>query len=268
MELVRAANPKEDEESIQYLTQVLLEMRAMMSKHSLIPCVRTKYTRVALQSPSNNKLRVTIDRDITIINERCVRDNDSSSWCIEDNETIPVNAQVNLPYCIFEVKVVGVDGSPPFVMELEDTGTIIEAKKFSKYLSGASIFNVDKVKTLPWWASDEAFESLFIINTGRGSTAQFGSTSVSTASAHQGKCANEAFDCNKTAEASSYRLVNRELLNENATRSSSMTSSIKLSDESPLSHHDMVGSTTSILKRRKKKKRSIASRTPPRVEPR
>ena len=154
--IVRVANPKESEDSLRDLAKLLLDMRNLILKKKLTPCVRTKYNRVALQSSKNNNLRLTIDRNITMINERC--EGSGSSWCLEDDESIPVDALVRMPYCVFEVKVSGGE-TPPFVASLENSHSIVEAKKFSKFLSGASLFNA--VQTLPWWADDEAFVPLF-----------------------------------------------------------------------------------------------------------
>merc|ERR1711862_184831 len=101
-----------------------------------------------------------------IINERSARS--SSSWyrrlLLED--TIPEKDIIQLPYCIYEVKIANHNNfdqtkKPNFVTELEECNAIIEAKKFSKYLSGASIFHTDKVQTLPWWASDTNFIPLY-----------------------------------------------------------------------------------------------------------
>lgn len=154
--IVRVANSKESEDSLIDLAKLLLDMRNLILKKKLTPCVRTKYNRVALQSSKNNNLRLTIDRNITMINERC--EGSGSSWCLEDDESIPVDALVRMPYCVFEVKVSGGE-IPPFVASLENSHSIVEAKKFSKFLSGASVFNA--VQTLPWWADDEAFVPLF-----------------------------------------------------------------------------------------------------------
>ncbi|KAL7482840.1 hypothetical protein ACHAW6_008500 [Cyclotella cf. meneghiniana] len=158
-DIVRISNPSESKESMLKLTRVLLQIRKLVCKYKLTPCVRTKYNRFALQSASNNKLRLTIDRNITMINERA-RNDTSKSWCLEDGDTIPHNPVVMMPYCIFEVKVAGAD-RPSFITGLEESGVIVKAKKFSKFLSGASIFSTTKVKTLPWWASDDAFAPLF-----------------------------------------------------------------------------------------------------------
>lgn len=158
--LVRRANPSEDAEDIADLANLLLKIRALVCKFRLVPTVRTKYTRVALQSAMTNRCRLTIDRDITVINERCV--SSSKSWCIADDDVVPEEGTVKLPYCVYEVKVAdSMEGPPAFVANLEEAMAIVEAKKFSKFLSGASVFNSDKVAMLPWWAEEPAFASLY-----------------------------------------------------------------------------------------------------------
>ena len=156
--LVRLANRTDDDELINDLSELLLRMRDLICKLQLSPSVRTCYTRIALQSTSTNKVRFTIDRDIQVINER---PSPSKSWCLNDEDTINSACVIQLPYCVFEVKVSGEDGAPSSIAELKDYGVIVEARKFSKFLSGASLFNSNTVDRLPWWASDGAFAPLY-----------------------------------------------------------------------------------------------------------
>mmetsp|Transcript_19641 Transcript_19641/g.32197 ORF Transcript_19641/g.32197 Transcript_19641/m.32197 type:complete len:1073 (-) Transcript_19641:9-3227(-) len=159
--MVQKANPSEDEKSMQKLAILLLKMRATIVKFKLTACVRTKYTRVALQSSSSNACRLTFDRDLMVINERGAAPSSSNSWCLEDHDTLSQHDIVKIPYNVYEVKIAGEDGKPNFVTELEDSRAIVEAKKFSKFLSGASLFNAGKVETLPWWSDEEAFAPLY-----------------------------------------------------------------------------------------------------------
>ena len=102
-ELVKTASPNDKEDSIKEAAALLLEIRALICKYKLKPCVRTKYTRCAFQSASNNNLRLTIDRDITVIDEtRAVY---GESWCLDDESVVPIDAIVKVPYGVFEVKV-------------------------------------------------------------------------------------------------------------------------------------------------------------------
>ena len=159
--IVQKANPTESEESIQKLAKLLLKMRATIVRFKLTACVRTKYTRVALQSSSSNACRLTFDRDLMVINERGAAPSSTKSWCLEDHDTLSHLDVVKVPYNVYEVKIAGEDGKPNFVTELEDSQAIVEAKKFSKFLSGASIFNTDKVSTLPWWSDEEKFAPIY-----------------------------------------------------------------------------------------------------------
>lgn len=159
--LVQKANSTEDEKSIRKLAKLLLKMRATIVKFELTACVRTKYTRVALQSSSSNSCRLTFDRDLMVINERGAGPSSSKSWCLEDHDTLSQLDIVKVPYNVYEVKIAGEDGKANFVAELEDSQAIVEAKKFSKFLSGASIFNADLVATLPWWSNEEKFMPLY-----------------------------------------------------------------------------------------------------------
>ena len=156
--LVIEASPDDNEAEIEASTALLLEIRALFCRLELRPCVRTSYTRAAFQSSKNNELRLTIDRDITVIDETSVRN--EGSWCIEDNDNVPIQSFLKVPYSVFEVKVSGGLG-PIFLEELQESNAIVEAPKFSKFLTGASLHNANKVNMLPWWAEDPLFEPIF-----------------------------------------------------------------------------------------------------------
>jgi len=160
MKIVQKANPHEEMKNVNELTKLVLKIKKLILKHKLTPCVRTKYTRAAFQSSQNNKFRFTIDKDVTVVNERA----SSSSWCLDDITPTQKSHVVKLPYCVYEVKVSVEDNDnmkPIFVTDLENDKVITEAKKFSKFLSGASIFNADTVGPLPWWALDTAFLPIY-----------------------------------------------------------------------------------------------------------
>ena len=136
------------QEEVNTATELLLEIRRLFCKLKLKPCVRTSYIRAAFQSPDNNDLRLTIDRDITVIDERRAyedrRKNGGSSWCIGDNDVVPIGAFIKVPYSVFEVKVAG-NENPPFVERLLKSDAIVETSKFSKFLTGVSLHNVNEV---------------------------------------------------------------------------------------------------------------------------
>jgi uncharacterized membrane protein YidH (DUF202 family) len=263
IELVRLANRTEEEELIDEQADLLLRMRELILKLDLNPCVRTRYNRIALQSTSSNNTRLTIDRDIRIINERAVTTSSiKKSWCLDDEETIPRDAVVNLPYCIFEVKVATSEGQPRFVAELEASGAIVEAKKFSKFLSGASIFNADVVKTLPWWAPDDAFAPLY--NRSRGSTradpSDEGSAASGTLSSSTIIEEAERRPLKAAISTISKKSSGDRILSNTATETLPKSGLFKRPTRSKLGAKPL---STSIAKGQ----RNIAPRAPPRVEP-
>ena len=95
IQLVREASPDDKDEDIAAAAALLKEIRSIVCKFNLRPCVRTKYNRAAFQSSKNNNLRLTIDRDITVIDETC-NDPDGGSWCLDERSVVPINAIVKV----------------------------------------------------------------------------------------------------------------------------------------------------------------------------
>lgn len=152
--VVEAATPEMTKEEIEASTALLVEIRALICELGLKPLVRTSYTRAAFQCPKNNNLRMTIDRDITVVDEKMARrrriknDKNNKSWCIEDNDVVPIQAFAKVPYGVFEVKVASGE-SPELVEDLERSVAIVEVPKFSKFLTGASLHNPILVVSIP-----------------------------------------------------------------------------------------------------------------------
>jgi len=164
--VAEAATPEMTKEEKDAATALLVEIRALVCELKLKPCVRTSYTRAAFQCPKNNNLRMTIDRDITVVDEKMARrhrnknNKNNKSWCIEDNDVVPIEAFAKVPYGVFEVKVASGE-SPDLVEDLERSVAIVEVPKFSKFLTGASLHNSNLIETLPWWSKDELFAPMY-----------------------------------------------------------------------------------------------------------
>ena len=169
--LVHSANPGLEESDIEQSAGLLLAMHDLVQKHGLRPCVRSKYKRVAFQSSASNKLRITVDRDICLIDERGTR---HGHWSLDDS-AITDAIMIQSPFDILEVKLAGSE-APTSIDTLLTDGVIHEAAKFSKFLTGASAFN--KVDMLPYWAEHRTFAPLLTNDIGgRASSKVCGSTS-------------------------------------------------------------------------------------------
>jgi uncharacterized membrane protein YidH (DUF202 family) len=154
--VVRAANPELKGDHLEKAIDLILTMHKLVLKHDLRPCVGTKYQRVAFQSPESNKLRLTVDRNITLIDETSTP---PGEWCLADSD-IKDNVVIQVPYNVFEVKLAGSE-APESIESLLRQDIIEEAPKFSKFLTGAAAFNPTKVNLLPYWAEHKAFALLF-----------------------------------------------------------------------------------------------------------
>jgi uncharacterized membrane protein YidH (DUF202 family) len=154
--IVSAANPKLSGHEFNKATGLLVTMHDLVVRLDLRPCVRSTYRRVAFQAPANNKLRLTVDRNIMVIDESTTL---PGQWCLDDTE-ITEEIMARVPFDVFEVKLAG-SSMPPSMQTLLHDGTIIEAPKFSKFLTGAAKYNISRLEILPHWAEYEGFRQLF-----------------------------------------------------------------------------------------------------------
>lgn len=153
-----AACPTLDESSLQRAADRLLRMHELVVRHSLRSCVRTCYLRAAFQQSSSNSLRLTIDRNVTMVDESKTT---LGSWCLPEDAVIENTMATRVPFVILEVKIASDDDGLPIAENLEQRGVIQEAAKFSKFLTGCAAFNMDKVDVLPYWAEHPGFAPVF-----------------------------------------------------------------------------------------------------------
>jgi uncharacterized membrane protein YidH (DUF202 family) len=109
-------------------------------------------------SIGSSDLRLTLDRNVTLVNERIPRSSSIRAWCLSDAQAQDAQATV-VPFNVFEVKLAGNDAMPTGLANAMNDNTIQVATKFSKFLTGAAAFNA--VPVLPYWAAHPAFYSFF-----------------------------------------------------------------------------------------------------------
>jgi SPX domain protein involved in polyphosphate accumulation/uncharacterized membrane protein YidH (DUF202 family) len=186
--IVSEASPSYTAQKTEDAAKCLLLMHEMVVQLQLRPCLRTVYKRVAFQSSKSNSLRFTVDKKVTVINERRYVSDDESSWCFPDNFAISSADLDCFPFAVMEVKLA--EGDMPSVIEaLEQDKSIIRAEKFSKFLTGAATFNLAKLKKLPYWADHPNFARLFqsrcLDNSSSSHESLTSYTSISTSSSKE-----------------------------------------------------------------------------------
>lgn len=175
LEILKAALPAAGLEKLKQDTDLLLRMHKLVITRNLRPCVRSVYQRLAFQSSESNALRLTIDRNVTLVDERLTTDGD---WCLSD---ISSASKVVVPFAVFEVKLAGSE-MPSNIQGLIDQSVVVEAEKFSKFLTGAAAFNRNAIRTLPYWASHPAFVRCFGESSGTALEKGISGTSTDTSS--------------------------------------------------------------------------------------
>ncbi|KAG2187294.1 hypothetical protein INT44_004979 [Umbelopsis vinacea] len=133
-------------------------------KH-LAPILRVFYNRTAFQLPGDQRLRLSLDTDMTFIRED---DMDGrvrrigNNWRRQDVgidhpfPNVPDKDILRFPYAILETKLQTHLGQEPpqWLTTLLDSHLVHEVPRFSKYLHGASHFFPDRIPLLPWWLSE------------------------------------------------------------------------------------------------------------------
>jgi hypothetical protein len=133
----------------------------------LEPVLRVFYNRTAFQLPDSQKLRISLDTDLTFIREDRLdgvqrRRNPTNNWRRTDvgiDNPFPYLKDpeiLRFPYAVLETKLQTHLGQEPpaWLTSLIEGHLVHEVPRFSKYLHGACHFFRDNLPLLPWWLSE------------------------------------------------------------------------------------------------------------------
>lgn len=143
------------EEEVSSVVSLAAEVRQAISERRLEPSLRTSYNRMAFQSPSSAKVRVSLDTELSMIRER---DKTGGNWRRVDFEApefrnIPEAEICRFPHAILEVKLQlsPAEAPPPWITGLVE-GPLLEAvPKFSKFIHGTASLFQGEVERVPYW---------------------------------------------------------------------------------------------------------------------
>jgi len=130
------------------------EVMSVINSKQLSPCLRTQYMRTAFQRAHDASVRVSIDTNLCMINER--GNEAAGRWYRDPDVDVPKEEIVRFPHAVVEVKLQLQDegDTPDWVTDLITSGMMIEVHKFSKFIHGCSVLLPEEVQTVPYWVDD------------------------------------------------------------------------------------------------------------------
>lgn len=168
VERLRSKNKKEQD--IEEYEELATEIAQAIQSKQLFPTMRTQYMRTAFQIPFDATVRISLDTNLTMINERIPETLNRERWYRDPSKmSIPPNDVTRFPHAVLEVKLQLEDESqtPAWVEELINSGKLLEVHKFSKFLHGCAVLLPEDVPAMPYWIDDVTLADS-IIKSGSG----------------------------------------------------------------------------------------------------
>ncbi|KAI9350425.1 VTC domain-containing protein [Pilaira anomala] len=130
------------------------------------PMIRAFYNRTAFQLPDNQRVRISLDTDLTFIREdhldSLTRRQPTYNWRRNDVgidypfSHVKDGDILRFPYAVLETKLQTHLGQEPpaWLNSLVESHLVHEVPRFSKYLHGACHFYRERLPLLPWWLAE------------------------------------------------------------------------------------------------------------------
>lgn len=162
---VRQHKNAQDDQALVATSSLADEIQSEIVDRELTAKLRTVYKRTAFQRTDSNAVRISIDTDLSFIDETGAAD--EGHWCKQvPQQGFERKGVVTFPWAVLEIKLT--EGQPIWIEELLSSGLIHELHKFSKFSHGIACFKSEKLRELPYWferlAELEASNALIAID--------------------------------------------------------------------------------------------------------
>ena len=156
------------ESRVEAFKSTVREIQAFIKENNLQPMLRANYTRTAYQKPLDDRVRISIDSQLTFIREDALDEDrpcrNPNSWHradIDNNSmaypfpAINVSEISKFPYSILEIKLKEDKHKkhPQWVADLMASHLVRKVSRFSKFIQGAASLFEDSVNDFPPWHS-------------------------------------------------------------------------------------------------------------------
>mmetsp|Transcript_118925 Transcript_118925/g.361773 ORF Transcript_118925/g.361773 Transcript_118925/m.361773 type:complete len:677 (+) Transcript_118925:109-2139(+) len=130
------------------------EVNKMIQEKHMQPILRTSYYRCAFQLSTSNEVRVSLDTQMSLLNEFVQDGHMSKPWCHISSDLLAAEDIYRFPFAILEIKLQNVSGTPLWLQQTLADIEAVQVHKFSKFQHGMAFLHPERVQMLPHWHQD------------------------------------------------------------------------------------------------------------------
>ena len=134
------------------LKKLAHEVDTMIREYRLQPFIRTCYHRCAFQLATSNDVRVSLDTQMSLINEFVEKN--GTNWCRLASDVLAEEDVVRFPFAILEIKLGDARNSPAWLHQMLEQCGAVRVHKFSKFIHAMAFLHLDRSMMLPHWFDD------------------------------------------------------------------------------------------------------------------
>mmetsp|Transcript_23822 Transcript_23822/g.43199 ORF Transcript_23822/g.43199 Transcript_23822/m.43199 type:complete len:676 (-) Transcript_23822:120-2147(-) len=133
---------------------IAVEVNKMIQAKRLQPIIRTSYYRCAFQLATDNKVRISLDTQMSLLNEYMDGGHPNKPWSHIGSDPLSRDDVYRFPYAILEIKLQDVSEAPLWLRQtLNDIGAI-QVHKFSKFQHAMAFLHPQRCPIWPHWHKD------------------------------------------------------------------------------------------------------------------
>ncbi|CAE7490839.1 VTC4 [Symbiodinium microadriaticum] len=133
---------------------IAVEVNKLIQDKKLQPIIRTSYYRCAFQLATDNKVRISLDTQMSLLNEYMAGGHQNKPWCHIASDSLQRDDVYRFPYAILEIKLQDVSEAPLWLRQTLNDISAIQVHKFSKFQHAMAFLHPQRVPILPHWHKD------------------------------------------------------------------------------------------------------------------
>jgi len=145
---------KEKPHKVDNMNQIAQEVSNLIQDYKMQPIIRTSYYRCAFQRSDDNKVRVSLDTQLSFLNEFREAGHKDGPWCHIGTDQLTKDDVYRFPFAILEIKLQNVPEPPQWLKQTLADIEAIQVHKFSKFQHAMAFLHPEKVPILPHWHQD------------------------------------------------------------------------------------------------------------------